>query len=117
MKRFFTVVETEDAKRRRLEEEAAPAIDPRIIVSWNCNNLLGRLKGERTDICRFVEAMDPDVIALQEVRLPSCSYPHMQADIIIMHACMDLEPAFMTLSTHSASKPQVNIGPCGHPPL
>ena len=65
MKRSLEV-DTEDAKRLRLGGDA----DPRVIVSWNCQGLISVLKGNRDGVSQFVEATDPDVIALQEVTFP-----------------------------------------------
>lgn len=45
--------------------------EPLKFMSWNANSLLLRLKKNRTEIADFVQRLDPDVIAIQEVRIPA----------------------------------------------
>ena len=50
------------------------SVSPRSFVTWNCNGLLSRCKGNQSDLQRLVEkTKTPDVIFLQEVRCKATS--------------------------------------------
>uniref|UniRef100_A0A0E0MLC7 Endonuclease/exonuclease/phosphatase domain-containing protein n=1 Tax=Oryza punctata TaxID=4537 RepID=A0A0E0MLC7_ORYPU len=54
-----------DSPPSRREEE------PRRFVTWNANSLLLRMKSDWPAFCQFVSRVDPDVICVQEVRMPA----------------------------------------------
>lgn len=56
---------------------AEPLREPMKIVTWNCNGLGSRLTSaeDLKEIVGFVNREDPDVIFLQEVRLPAAGPP------------------------------------------
>ncbi|CAM6083867.1 unnamed protein product [Calypogeia fissa] len=45
--------------------------DPAKFLSWNANSFLLRVKNNRAEVFELVRRCDPDVIALQEVRVPA----------------------------------------------
>uniref|UniRef100_A0A0D3HTB1 Endonuclease/exonuclease/phosphatase domain-containing protein n=1 Tax=Oryza barthii TaxID=65489 RepID=A0A0D3HTB1_9ORYZ len=45
--------------------------EPRRFVTWNANSLLLRMKSDWPAFCQFVSRVDPDVICVQEVRMPA----------------------------------------------
>ncbi|CAA0815338.1 DNA-(apurinic or apyrimidinic site) lyase [Striga hermonthica] len=53
------------------ENSGAVKEEPLKFLSWNANSLLLRIKNNWTEFSKFVENLDPDVIALQEVRIPA----------------------------------------------
>uniref|UniRef100_J3NCM9 DNA-(apurinic or apyrimidinic site) endonuclease n=1 Tax=Oryza brachyantha TaxID=4533 RepID=J3NCM9_ORYBR len=53
-----------DSPSRREEQ-------PRRFVTWNANSLLLRMKSDWPAFCQFVSRVDPDVICIQEVRMPA----------------------------------------------
>ncbi|CAM8932237.1 unnamed protein product [Rhodiola kirilowii] len=90
MKRFFKPIEKEgSAKKPSLSPDPVAAgcdsdgveigglesgekrKEPLKFVTWNANSLLLRVKNNWPEVCKFVSEFDPDVIAIQEVRMPS----------------------------------------------
>ncbi|CAI0548247.1 unnamed protein product [Linum tenue] len=88
MKRFFKPIEKDgSAKKPALEqqgngEQPDGAADsgvglanqnqqPLKFVTWNANSFLLRVKNNWPEFCIFVSRIDPDVIAVQEVRMPA----------------------------------------------
>ncbi|XP_057791512.1 DNA-(apurinic or apyrimidinic site) endonuclease [Salvia miltiorrhiza] len=92
MKRFFKAVEKDGSfKKPALSPLSSPAKDsekptenaaatennetskkePSKFLTWNANSLLLRIKNNWTEFSKFVENLDPDVIAIQEVRMPA----------------------------------------------
>ncbi|CAM8932259.1 unnamed protein product [Rhodiola kirilowii] len=90
MKRFFKPIEKEgSAKKPSLSpapvaagcdsdgvengglESGEKRKEPLKFVTWNANSLLLRVKNNWPEVCKFVSEFDPDVIAIQEVRMPS----------------------------------------------
>ncbi|KAM0823805.1 hypothetical protein ACQ4PT_070624 [Festuca glaucescens] len=83
MKRFFQPVPKDGspAKKRPTGAaataasagggEGAPCEEPRRFVTWNANSLLLRMKSDWSAFCQFVARLDPDVICIQEVRMPA----------------------------------------------
>lgn len=94
MKRFFKPVEKDgSAKKPALSSLSSPSKDsekptenaaavndgnnettkkePSKFLTWNANSLLLRIKNNWTEFSKFVENLDPDVIAIQEVRMPA----------------------------------------------
>ncbi|GJP46694.1 hypothetical protein CLOM_g5948 [Closterium sp. NIES-68] len=51
------------------QEEASAHQEPLRIMSWNANSLLLRLRHNRAELVGFICKHDPDVIAIQEVRM------------------------------------------------
>uniref|UniRef100_A0A7N0RJ81 DNA-(apurinic or apyrimidinic site) endonuclease n=1 Tax=Kalanchoe fedtschenkoi TaxID=63787 RepID=A0A7N0RJ81_KALFE len=45
--------------------------EPLKFLTWNANSLLLRVKNNWPEVCKFVSELDPDVIAIQEVRMPA----------------------------------------------
>ncbi|XP_043805958.1 DNA-(apurinic or apyrimidinic site) endonuclease isoform X2 [Manihot esculenta] len=87
MKRFFKPIEkdgsakkpTLSAKHEDDEERETTASEagsekkkePLKFVTWNANSLLLRVKNNWPEFSKFVSSFDPDVIAIQEVRMPA----------------------------------------------
>ncbi|KAB2000149.1 hypothetical protein ES319_D12G212100v1 [Gossypium barbadense] len=84
MKRFFKPIEKEgSAKKPSLSPskngaengDALPEVDvkkePLKFLTWNANSLLLRVKSNWPEFSNFVSNLDPDVIAIQEVRMPA----------------------------------------------
>ncbi|KAI4329516.1 hypothetical protein MLD38_027897 [Melastoma candidum] len=87
MKRFFKPLEKDgpDQKKAALSSPAHPQSsssdppsdtdankkEPLKFVTWNANSLLLRVKNDWTHFSNFVSHLDPDVIAIQEVRMPA----------------------------------------------
>ncbi|XP_020172166.1 DNA-(apurinic or apyrimidinic site) endonuclease [Aegilops tauschii subsp. strangulata] len=51
--------------------DGPPGEEPRRFVTWNANSLLLRMKSDWPAFCQFVARVDPDVICVQEVRMPA----------------------------------------------
>ncbi|KAL3695253.1 hypothetical protein R1sor_009329 [Riccia sorocarpa] len=77
MKRFFQPVARNGApaKKQAIQEsnglEDGQVNEPSKFLSWNANSFLLRLKNDRAEFLALLEKFDPDVIAIQEVRLPA----------------------------------------------
>ncbi|KAJ8752002.1 hypothetical protein K2173_001028 [Erythroxylum novogranatense] len=89
MKRFFKPIEKDGSAKKpsfssgeadgekkekvvsELEENGEPKKEPLKFVTWNANSLLLRAKNNWNEFSKFVSGLDPDVIALQEVRMPA----------------------------------------------
>ncbi|KAF7838217.1 DNA-(apurinic or apyrimidinic site) lyase [Senna tora] len=82
MKRFFKPVEkdgpskkpslslsTEDGETTETSGEEKK--EPLKFLTWNANSLLLRVKNNWAEFTKFVTSFDPDVIAIQEVRMPA----------------------------------------------
>ncbi|XP_066330507.1 DNA-(apurinic or apyrimidinic site) endonuclease-like [Miscanthus floridulus] len=51
--------------------EGRPAEEPRKFLTWNANSLLLRMKSDWPAFSQLVARLDPDVICVQEVRMPA----------------------------------------------
>ncbi|KAH9776586.1 DNA-(apurinic or apyrimidinic site) endonuclease [Citrus sinensis] len=84
MKRFFKPIEKEcsakkpalspskkDGETTETSSEENSKKDPLKFVTWNANSLLLRVKNNWPEFSNFITTFDPDVIALQEVRMPA----------------------------------------------
>ncbi|XP_038683988.1 DNA-(apurinic or apyrimidinic site) endonuclease [Tripterygium wilfordii] len=88
MKRFFKPIEKEGSAKKAAvssskeqdddntqipEEENTKTKkrEPLKFVTWNANSLLLRAKSDWPQFSKFVSDLDPDVIAIQEVRMPA----------------------------------------------
>ncbi|XP_050226137.1 DNA-(apurinic or apyrimidinic site) endonuclease [Mercurialis annua] len=84
MKRFFKPIEKEGfAKKPTLtheDTEKSPEEkngenkqkrEPLKFITWNANSLLIRVKNDWPELTKFVTTIDPDVIVIQEVRMPA----------------------------------------------
>ncbi|EOY22352.1 DNAse I-like superfamily protein isoform 1 [Theobroma cacao] len=80
MKRFFKPIEKEgSAKKPSLSpskqggEKGEEDIkkEPLKFVTWNANSLLLRVKNNWPQFSDFISNLDPDIIAIQEVRMPA----------------------------------------------
>ncbi|CAK9327186.1 unnamed protein product [Citrullus colocynthis] len=82
MKRFFKPIEKEGSSKKAAlspslkddgdsEASAPDKKEPRKFVTWNANSLLLRVKNDWPEFTKFVTNLDPDVIAIQEVRIPA----------------------------------------------
>ncbi|XP_040986711.1 DNA-(apurinic or apyrimidinic site) endonuclease isoform X4 [Juglans microcarpa x Juglans regia] len=82
MKRFFKPVEKdgpskkpslssekEDGENRDISGEDKR--EPLKFLTWNANSFLLRVKNNCPEFTKFVTSFDPDVIAIQEVRMPA----------------------------------------------
>ncbi|RAL47542.1 hypothetical protein DM860_011280 [Cuscuta australis] len=91
MKRFFQPIQKDGSSKKPAlspsakggEEAAATAAadpnsavsgenqkkDPTKFLTWNANSFLLRIKNNWPEFSQFVESLDPDVIAIQEVRM------------------------------------------------
>ncbi|KAI6682762.1 hypothetical protein NL676_028675 [Syzygium grande] len=83
MKRFFKPVEKDGPSKKPApsqscddggatgDEKKERRKDPLKFVTWNANSLLLRVKNNWPEFAKFVSDLDPDVIAIQEVRMPA----------------------------------------------
>ncbi|OMP10387.1 Exodeoxyribonuclease III xth [Corchorus olitorius] len=85
MKRFFKPIEKQgSAKKPSLspskqggengeakQEEEDIKKEPLKFVTWNANSLLLRVKNNWPEFSSFISKLDPDIIAIQEVRMPA----------------------------------------------
>ncbi|XVF54609.1 hypothetical protein PTKIN_Ptkin05aG0195500 [Pterospermum kingtungense] len=86
MKRFFKPIEKEGSakkpslspsKQGTINGEAQPVPEEDIkkellkFVTWNANSLLLRVKNNWPQFSNFISNLDPDIIAIQEVRMPA----------------------------------------------
>jgi len=83
MKRFFKAVERDGSfKKQALSQAAADGggyaadggaekREPSKFMAWNANSFLLRLKSDRDEVLSLLLRLDPDVIAIQEVRIPA----------------------------------------------
>ncbi|KAJ4712493.1 DNA-(apurinic or apyrimidinic site) lyase [Melia azedarach] len=84
MKRFFKPIEKDGSAKKpalfpskkdgdnpEINNEETSKKDPLKFVSWNANSLLLRVKNDWPEFSKFVTTFDPDVIAIQEVRMPA----------------------------------------------
>ncbi|TKY73598.1 DNA-(apurinic or apyrimidinic site) lyase [Spatholobus suberectus] len=81
MKRFFKVVEKDSdgsVKKPRENDAEAEAEaaenkkkEPLKFMTWNANSFLLRVKNNWPDFTNLITTFDPDVIAIQEVRMPA----------------------------------------------
>ncbi|KAJ1280721.1 hypothetical protein BS78_04G254300 [Paspalum vaginatum] len=53
------------------KEEGSPSEEPRKFLTWNANSLLLRMKSDWPAFSQFIARLDPDVICVQEVRMPA----------------------------------------------
>ncbi|GAB2223685.1 hypothetical protein Droror1_Dr00004423 [Drosera rotundifolia] len=59
------------AEGEEAEETKQEKKEPLKFITWNANSLLLRTKNNWPEFSKFVTALDPDVIAIQEVRMPA----------------------------------------------
>ncbi|PKI66624.1 DNA-(apurinic or apyrimidinic site) lyase [Punica granatum] len=85
MKRFFKPVEKDSSSKKpnlsqdpegvaaaaEATEEDKEKREPLKFVTWNANSFLLRAKNNWPEFTKFVSDLDPDVIAIQEVRMPA----------------------------------------------
>ncbi|XP_026404827.1 DNA-(apurinic or apyrimidinic site) lyase-like isoform X2 [Papaver somniferum] len=92
MKRFFQPVEKDGSLKKKpalttssspskpeeKEEQNGESVvvteekrDPLKFISWNANSFLLRVKNNWPEFTKFIATFDPDVIAIQEVRMPA----------------------------------------------
>ncbi|XP_047314493.1 DNA-(apurinic or apyrimidinic site) endonuclease [Impatiens glandulifera] len=87
MKRFFQPIQKDGScKKPNLsdsvndgEKKETPAAaddnhnkgEPTKFVTWNANSFLLRVKNDWPEFTKFIETLDPDVICIQEVRMPA----------------------------------------------
>ncbi|XP_073037231.1 DNA-(apurinic or apyrimidinic site) endonuclease [Primulina eburnea] len=66
------------------ENKCSTAKVPSKFLTWNANSLLLRIKNNLSDLSKFLLNVDPDVIAIQEVRMPAAGCkgaPKNQAEL------------------------------------
>jgi len=86
MKRFFKVIEKDSEKcskkpkeneneeeKKEDENDEETKKEPLKFMTWNANSLLLRVKNNWSEFSNFITTFDPDVIAIQEVRMPAAS--------------------------------------------
>ncbi|XP_021762044.1 DNA-(apurinic or apyrimidinic site) lyase-like [Chenopodium quinoa] len=82
MKRFFQPIEKDGSSKKPAlstkddnEEEERESKDdgkePLKFLTWNANSLLLRAKNNWSEFSKLVSSLDPDIIAIQEVRMPA----------------------------------------------
>lgn len=90
MKRFFKPVEKEGSSKKanvsassplssvndgeetaEISSENGDKKEPLKFLTWNANSFLLRAKNDWPEFSKFVENLDPDIIAIQEVRMPA----------------------------------------------
>ncbi|KAJ1403241.1 Endonuclease/exonuclease/phosphatase [Sesbania bispinosa] len=77
MKRFFKAVEKDSEgnwkkpKESSENEEEETKKEPLKFLTWNANSFFLRVKNNWPEFTNFVTTFDPDVIAIQEVRMPA----------------------------------------------
>ncbi|XP_042481893.1 DNA-(apurinic or apyrimidinic site) endonuclease [Macadamia integrifolia] len=87
MKRFFQPIQkegsckkpslssspgtAEDQQDGKSSDKAEDKKEPVKFLTWNANSLLLRVKNNWPEFTKFVQSFDPDVIAVQEVRMPA----------------------------------------------
>ncbi|KAJ7956117.1 DNA-(apurinic or apyrimidinic site) lyase [Quillaja saponaria] len=82
MKRFFQPVEKDGSSKKpslspskkddkNKETQRVEKNEPLKFVTWNANSFLLRVKNNWPEFIKFVTSLDPDVIAIQEVRMPA----------------------------------------------
>ncbi|EPS63669.1 hypothetical protein M569_11112 [Genlisea aurea] len=94
MKRFFKPIEKDgpckkpsnsaSESRSAVPDEIGSRNHPSKFLTWNANSLLLRIKNNWAEFSRLIESVDPDVIAIQEVRIPAAGgkgCPKNQGDL------------------------------------
>ncbi|XP_022923651.1 DNA-(apurinic or apyrimidinic site) lyase [Cucurbita moschata] len=82
MKRFFKPIEKEGSSKKAAlspslkdgddsEASVSDKKEPLKFITWNANSLLLRVKNDWPEFTKFVTNFDPDIIAIQEVRIPA----------------------------------------------
>ncbi|XP_071902057.1 DNA-(apurinic or apyrimidinic site) endonuclease-like isoform X2 [Coffea arabica] len=90
MKRFFKPVEKDGSSKKanvsasspfssvndgeetaEISSENGDKKEPLKFLTWNANSFLLRAKNDWPEFSKFVENLDPDIIAIQEVRMPA----------------------------------------------
>lgn len=80
MKRFFKPVEKDGSNKKPALSQSCDdgettgeekKEEPLKFLTWNANSLLLRVKNNWPEFTKFVSDLDPDVIAVQEVRMPA----------------------------------------------
>lgn len=86
MKRFFQPLQKDGSFKKRSVDASSPderkdgeskehtaddKKEPLKFLSWNANSFLLRVKNDWPEFAKFVTDLDPDVIAIQEVRMPA----------------------------------------------
>lgn len=83
MKRFFQPIEKDGSFKKPTissvsEKDGEQTIsesggdnkkEPKKFLTWNANSLLLRIKNNWTEFTKFIENLDPDVIAIQVLQL------------------------------------------------
>ncbi|KAL6973108.1 DNA-(apurinic or apyrimidinic site) endonuclease [Sarracenia purpurea var. burkii] len=86
MKRFFQPIQKDgsckkpslsppsikdDGQNTEASSDEMNKKEPLKFLTWNANSFLLRVKNNWPEFTKFVECLDPDVIAIQEVRMPA----------------------------------------------
>ncbi|GAB4860534.1 hypothetical protein Ancab_035694 [Ancistrocladus abbreviatus] len=82
MKRFFQPLtkdgpskkpslSTKEGPEEERESVEGQRKEPLRFLTWNANSFLLRVKNNWPEFSKFVERLDPDIIAIQEVRMPA----------------------------------------------
>ncbi|KAM7471481.1 hypothetical protein LguiA_009664 [Lonicera macranthoides] len=65
------VKDGEETTTTTADEEKNKKKEPLKFITWNANSFLLRVKNNWPDFTNFIHNLDPDVIAIQEVRMPA----------------------------------------------
>ncbi|KAH9613819.1 hypothetical protein KSS87_021710 [Heliosperma pusillum] len=87
LKRFFKPIEKDGSAKKPTLSSKSPEKNPNEdeeingdnvhnqeplkFLTWNVNSLLLRVKNNWSDFSNFITSLDPDIIAIQEVRMPA----------------------------------------------
>lgn len=79
LKRFFQPIQKDGSSKKtkpdneedETQTEDAHRREPLKFLTWNANSLLLRAKNNWPEFSNLVSTLDPDIIAIQEVRMPS----------------------------------------------
>lgn len=80
LKRFFQPIEKDGGSKKpalsTMDDEERKTEDGQIkeplkFLTWNANSFLLRAKNNGPEFSKFVATLDPDIIAIQEVRMPA----------------------------------------------
>ncbi|KAK6924733.1 Endonuclease/exonuclease/phosphatase [Dillenia turbinata] len=66
-----TTIKDDEKKEKATDEEKNNKKEPLKFLTWNANSFLLRVKNNWPEFTKFISSFDPDIIAIQEVRMPA----------------------------------------------
>ncbi|KAK6920589.1 Endonuclease/exonuclease/phosphatase [Dillenia turbinata] len=66
-----TTIKDDEKKEKVTDEEKNNKKEPLKFLTWNANSFLLRVKNNWPEFTKFISSLDPDIIAIQEVRMPA----------------------------------------------